>query len=189
MTKILYIALILTIAVSLAASFIVPVQADSEIGGYVKVEPTGVCNRNGLLQVRFSFYLYSSDYGYNKTHVQIPVIPESGYTGAVDASGTATNSAKYQAWENSLPKVWQDTPFYNHFVYADPEISDSELMDIGQQYLKQAYSQWETGQTPHLSNTKVNYPATISSSRLAAINSKIAHLSNTVLRVDNILDR
>ena len=189
MKKFTYVAIIVAVAVCVAASLFMPVNADAERGGYVIVEPTGVCNRNGLLQVRFSFYLYESDYGYDKTHVQIPVMPESGYTGTVDAAGTPTNTAKYQTWENSLPKVWQNTPFHSHFIYVDPEISDSELIGIGQQYLKQAYSQWKTEQTPQLSNIKASYPATVNSSRLAAINAKIAHLAGTVLKLDNGLDR
>ena len=38
---------------------------------YVKVEPTGCCERKGMVQVRFCFFLDPTDYGYEKHHVKI----------------------------------------------------------------------------------------------------------------------
>ena len=49
----------------------------------VKVEPSGCCERKGLVQVRFSMYLEPEDYGYDKHYVQVLIIPEGGYTGKV----------------------------------------------------------------------------------------------------------
>lgn len=54
----------------------------------VKVEPSGCCERKGMVQVRFSFYLDPTDYGYDKHHIEVPVIPEGGYPGKVDEQGS-----------------------------------------------------------------------------------------------------
>ena len=37
----------------------------------VKVEPTGCCERKGLVQIRFCMYLDEGDYGYDIHHVQV----------------------------------------------------------------------------------------------------------------------
>lgn len=38
---------------------------------YVKVEPTGCCERKGMVQVRFGCYLDPDDHGYDVHHVQV----------------------------------------------------------------------------------------------------------------------
>lgn len=35
----------------------------------VKIEPTGCCERKGLMQIRFSFYLEPGEHGYNIHHM------------------------------------------------------------------------------------------------------------------------
>jgi hypothetical protein len=36
---------------------------------YFKINPSGCCERNGMKQVRFSFYLDKGDYGYAIHHI------------------------------------------------------------------------------------------------------------------------
>jgi len=38
---------------------------------FVKVEPSGCCERKGLVQIRFCMYLDPTDYGYEKHHTEI----------------------------------------------------------------------------------------------------------------------
>ena len=109
---------------------------------YVKVESSGVCERKGLVQVRFSFYLDEKDYGYEKHHVRIPIIPEGGYPGKVNEMGAPSDEKDYQKWVNSLPKEWVNNPFHNHFIYVSPETPDDEIMDLGEAYLEEAYIKW-----------------------------------------------
>jgi hypothetical protein len=93
---------------------------------YVKIEPSGVCERKGMVQVRYCMYLESGDYGYDKHYVEVPVIPEGGYPGKVDEMGRPIDSTDYQKWIDGLSKVWQNNPFHNHFVYVEPTATDKE---------------------------------------------------------------
>uniref|UniRef100_A0A6M3KFC0 Uncharacterized protein n=1 Tax=viral metagenome TaxID=1070528 RepID=A0A6M3KFC0_9ZZZZ len=48
---------------------------------FVKIEPSGCCERKGLVQVRFSFYLEDGDYGYERHHVQVSGFSKDTYKG------------------------------------------------------------------------------------------------------------
>lgn len=120
-------------------------------------------------------YLESSDYGYEKHYVQVPVIPEEGYQGKLDDYGDPIDIKVYQEWFNSLPKIWQHNPFHNHFIYIKPEISDKEVMDIGQAFLEEAYIKWSCDERLDLKNPKVEYPISFN---IAEIEDRIQHLKD-----------
>ncbi len=111
---------------------------------FVKVEPSGCCERKGLVQIRFCMYLGESDYGYEKHHILRPIIPPEGYTGEMDGL-SPKDIEDYQNWLDSLPKVWQTNPFHNHFIYVEPEISDEEIMAQMQFHLPNFYAAWCAG--------------------------------------------
>ena len=113
---------------------------------YIKVEPTGCCERKGLVQVRFCMYLDENDYGYEEHHVLVPIIPEEGYTGKVDELGQPVDQKDYDNWHDSLPTEWRTNPFHNHFVQVEPDITDEVLMDIGEAYLNESYIKWATSE-------------------------------------------
>ena len=158
-------------------------------GGYVVVEPSGVCKEKGMVQVRFAMYLYPDDYGYEKHHVQVPVIPAGGYPGKVDKEGSPIDINGYNKWIDSLPKVWQNNPFHNHFILVEPTMSDEEIMNIGETFLREAYDKWSANNQLDLKNAPVSYPVTIDSTRLSAIDSKVQHLKTTSLKRENTLSK
>lgn len=145
---------------------------------YVKVEPSGCCEHKGLVQVRFCLYLDPEDYGYEKHHVQLPVIPEEGYQGEVDKTEVPTNQEDYKKWIDSLPKVWQNNPFHNHFMLVEPDTTDKEIMDIGEAFLNEAYIKWATDSKLDLVNQPVAFPSTVTSERLSAITTKVQSLKS-----------
>lgn len=144
---------------------------------FVRVEPSGCRERKGLVQIRFCMYLDEGDYGYDVHHVQVPVIPEEGYTGKVNEFGTPVDMKHYQEWLDSLPKMWQTNPFHNHFIYVEPEITDETIMDMGQAFLEEAYIKWASNEKLDLKNPTVKFHP----NKPEAIEAKVKHLKETVL--------
>lgn len=147
---------------------------------FVKVEPSGCCERKGMVRIRFCMYLELDDYGYDKHHVQVPVIPEAGYPGKVDSLGQPIDMEDCNKWLDSLPKVWQNNPFHNHFIYAEPDVTDEEIRDIGEAFLHEAYIKWACEQKLDLVNPPTEKP-TVDSARITACEAKVQHLKDTVL--------
>lgn len=148
---------------------------------YVKVEPSGCCERKGLVQIRFCMYLDEGDYGYNAHHVQVPVIPEEGYQGEVDEEGVPKDWKDYQKWIDSLPKIWQTNPFHNHFIYVEPDTTDNEIMDIGEAFLQEAYIKWSRDEKLDLKNPPIKFPEFVNQERRSAVEAKVNHLKETIL--------
>lgn len=146
----------------------------------VKVEPTGCCERKGLVQIRFCFYLEPSDARYNERHIHVPIRPPEGYQGEVDAEGSAVDIKDYNEWRKGWPKIWQNTPFHNHFIYIDPGVTDEEIMDIGEELLKEVYADWSSNKTPNPKNKRVVLPDR-TNSRIEACKTKVQHLKGTLL--------
>lgn len=111
-----------------------------------KIETSGLTVRNGKVQVRFSFYLEPGDPRYEEHHIQAPVIPEGGYPGTKTEDGIPVDRNDYDQWLDSLPKVWQDNPFHNHFEYVDPDTPDAELLKLMRDRLKEFFTIWSKGQ-------------------------------------------
>lgn len=146
-----------------------------------KIEPTGVVERKGLVQIRFSFYLELDDARYDEHHIQVPVIPPEGYLGEVDEMGIPADIDAYDTWIESLPKKWQNNPFHNHFIYVEPETSDDEIMDIGEGFLKEAYNKWASDKKLDLKNKPVKFHDNPSQIKRDAIRAKVKHLKETIL--------
>lgn len=105
---------------------------------FVKIEPTGICERKGLVQIRFCMYLEPGDYGYDVHH---------------------------------------NNPFHNHFIYVEADTPDTEIMDIGQAFLEEAYVKWACDEQLDLKNP----PVTSHTSTLGAIDDKVNHLKERIL--------
>ena len=148
---------------------------------HVKVEPSGCCERKGLVQVRFCMYLDPEDYGYASHHIQMPVIPAEGYPGKVGTFGIPIDRDDYRKWVESLPKAWQNNPFHNHLIYVEPDATDKEIMNIGEAFLHEAYIKWACEQKLDLMNQPSEFPATITSARLSAIGTRVQSLKSTAL--------
>ena len=111
-----------------------------------KIEPTGCTVRKGKVQLRFSFYLEPGDARYEEHHVQVPIIPEEGYPGEVNAEGAPVDQEHYNSWLESLPKKWQDNPFHNHFVYLDADTPDAEIRQLMTESLEEFWGIWANGE-------------------------------------------
>ena len=154
---------------------------------YVRVEPSGCCERKGMVQVRFSMYLEPTDYGYDKHCVQLPVIPEEGYQGKVDEMGEPVDIEDYNKWLDGLPKEWQNNPFHNHFIYVEPDTTDKEILDIGEAFLHECYIKWAqdlslTGaDQPRNNALPFKKPSVIDAARIAACEDKVRYLKVTNL--------
>ena len=147
---------------------------------FVKVEPTGCCERKGMVQVRFCMYLDPGEPGYDKHHIQVPVIPEEGYRGKVDEMGNPIDIEAYKKWLDGLPKAWRNNPFHNHFIYVEPDATDEEIMDSGEAFLQEAYQKWSASKALDLKNKPHATPA-MTGARKTACQAKVQHLKATTL--------
>jgi len=111
-----------------------------------KIEPTGCAVHKGKVQLRLSFYLEPSDPRYEEHHVQVPIIPEGGYPGEVNAGGLPVDQDAYDNWLESLPKEWRDNPFHNHFVFVDADVTDAEIKQLLAESLEEFYGIWARGE-------------------------------------------
>ncbi len=92
-----------------------------------KFNPIGTHVHKGFLKVRIDLYPGIGDKTYSIHHVQVPVIPPEGYQGAVDARGSPVDQVDYDAWFDSLPKVWHLNPCLCHFISVDESITRQDL--------------------------------------------------------------
>jgi len=76
----------------------------------------------------------------------VPVLPEEGYPGKVDKDGNPKDMDDYNTWIESLPKVWQNNSFHNHFVYVDPDITDAEIVLLLRDSLDEFGAIWSSGE-------------------------------------------
>lgn len=97
---------------------------------YIKVEPSGCCERHGLVQIRLAMYLEPDDYAYERHHVQVPERPL-----------TEEERADPKLAE-LVPNVWQNNPFHNHFIYGEPDITDDEIKAQMAFHLPNFYEAW-----------------------------------------------
>lgn len=111
-----------------------------------KIEPTGISVRHGKVQLRIALYLEPGDARYDEHYVQVPVVPPEGYPGEVDAEGNPTDWDAFNAWEASLPKVWQNNPFHNHFVRVPANVPDVAIFGLLRQHLREFYDIWSRGE-------------------------------------------
>ncbi len=135
----------------------------------VKVEPTGICERKGLVQVRFCMYLEPGDYGYEKHHIRVPERP------------LTEEERDNSILADLVPKVWQNSPFHNHFIYVEPETPDNEIKDIGEAHLHEAYIEWACEQKVEPMNPTVVFHESINNARQKAIGMKVSHLKEAKL--------
>ena len=98
----------------------------------VKFNPSGTHIHKGFLKVRIDLYPEPTDKTYAIHHIQVPVIPEKGYQGEVDAEGSPVDQNDYNNWIDSLPRVWQLNPCLCHFVKidADTPLDDTLIRQV-----------------------------------------------------------
>jgi hypothetical protein len=134
---------------------------------YFTVNPTGCGERKGFVEVRYDLYLEPGDHGYAEHYVQIPVWPDGGYPGNVNADGSPVREENYAGWHASLPRAWQNNPFCGHFVQMNPDVTDEEILVTGEEVLNMAYENWQDGDIRKNKNPPVNLMDTVFYRRIA----------------------
>jgi len=125
---------------------------------YAVIEPSGCGIVKDVAKLRVDLFLNETDPHYDKHYVFVPVIPEGGYPGAVDAEGTPKNQADYDAWLESLPHIWQNNPFHSHKIWLpDAGASDNYINEQIERTLNYFYAFhqhcWDTS-VPFIENWK-----------------------------------
>jgi hypothetical protein len=114
---------------------------------YAVVNPSGTCERHGLIQVRLDFCLEPGDARYDDPRFY--VIDEAskafkrGYEGK-DELGLPVDAEAYKAWRDSLPRVWlAERTFHHHMVYLDPyTLRDEQIEQAIALHLPNFYKAW-----------------------------------------------
>lgn len=127
---------------------------------YFKINKTGCHEYKGLVAVRFDLYLEENDDRYNEHHVQVPVIPDAGYPGDKNEAGIPVDMEDYKAWYDALPLVWQNNPFCCHFCQFESNVTDEEILYVGELALAFQYINWSVNQNLHI---PINQPVVFSS--------------------------
>jgi hypothetical protein len=112
---------------------------------FAKIEPSGCCVRKGTVQIRICFYLEPTDFGYDIHHIQVPDFTGQVYSGEVGTLGNPVVPIAYQAWVDTLPKVWQVNPFHNHFIYVAADAQKNDIKQAMKDYLKEFWDIWSSG--------------------------------------------
>ncbi len=116
---------------------------------YSVINKTGCCERKGNVQVRLDFYLEPEDPRYNELYLELVDTKSSeylaGYKGKVDKQGNPIDQADYDKWYDSLPKVWQNTPFHSHFLYFDPDVTGEDIKAEMDFHLPNFYKAFQDG--------------------------------------------
>lgn len=109
--------------------------------------------RKGMLRVLFSFYLDKGEARFNEHEA---IHPETG-----------------------LKIV---NPFHNHFAYVEPDITNEELLNMGESLLQEAYSRWAVHGNMNIKNNKVKFPAIVSTARKRSIENRAKALISSERR-------
>ena len=96
---------------------------------YTVLEKSGCGIHKGRVKLRIDLFMNPDDPHYEKRYVYVPVFPEEGYPGKVDALGEALDQKDYHAWVLSLPHIWQNNPFHAHFIYPYLDASDNYIKE------------------------------------------------------------
>jgi hypothetical protein len=99
-------------------------------------EPTGTHVHKDILKARFDLYPDKGEKSYAQNYVYVPVFPEGGYPGKVDAEGNPVNQKAYDKWEASLPHIWQLNPCLSVFVRIDQNITKQLMTEFVQDIWK-----------------------------------------------------
>lgn len=150
----------------------------------VRIEPSGVIERKGLVQIRFCFYLEPGDARYDEHHIQMPIIPPEGYPGDVDDMGRPLDIVAYKAWREGLPKKWQNNPFHNHFVLVEHNIPDGRIRKLMRDFLKEFYEMWSKGDKVTCHRELVGW-GDMSSENIGKCKEKVLDIKNRALAFEH----
>jgi hypothetical protein len=125
--------------------------------GYFKINKTGCSEHKGLCEVRFDLYLSRTDEGNEEHYVTVPVFPEGGYSGEKNEIGIPIDMEAYNNWVASLPTETRNNPFCCHFCQFEPDVTDEEILFVGELALDMAMKNWPTRELAKNQNLPVNF--------------------------------
>ncbi len=128
---------------------------------FFKIEKTGCNVRKGLLQVRYDLFWDEKNPEYQL--VEEKIYPEESYQG---------DEKDYQAWLDSLPTQLVNLPFCSHFVFFEPNVTDEEILFVGELALDMAEKNYRAGDVTKNQNMKFEWEpawAAESARRLEAV--------------------
>lgn len=98
---------------------------------YAVINKSGCVVRKGNVQLRLDFYLEPTDPRYDDRHLyQVDTTSAeylAGYSGELNTDTSFVNQAAYELWKESLPHIWQNTPFHSHFLYLNPNFTEDDI--------------------------------------------------------------
>lgn len=98
---------------------------------YAALNKSGCEERKGNVKVRLDFYLDATDPRYDERYLYLVDVTSAeylaGYPGKVDEFGNPIDQEDYDNWIESLPHIWENTPFHSHFVYFDADVTIDDI--------------------------------------------------------------
>lgn len=120
---------------------------------YVKIENSGCCERKGMMQVRFDFCLEEGD----------------------------PRHEEFRPSDKNGDPIGEESCFHTHFVYVDPEITDEELLAMGEKILQDASSRFKNEQSMNIQNKPVAFNLAASESRKKVIVDRVNQIKGKAL--------
>lgn len=97
----------------------------------VAVNKSGCEVRKGNVKVRLDFFLDPTDPRYDERYLYLVDVTSAeylaGYLGELDKDGLPVDAQDYLDWVESLPHIWENTPFHSHFVYFDADLTKEDI--------------------------------------------------------------
>lgn len=114
---------------------------------YAVVNKSGCGVHKGNCQIRLDFYLESEAPRYNERYLYLVDVTSvkylTGYLGKVDEEGNPINQEDYDNWWESLPRVWENTPFHSHFVYLSADFTQEDIKREIETHLANFYTAFQ----------------------------------------------
>lgn len=124
---------------------------------YFKIEKSGCNVRKGLVEIRYDLYLDEKDYNFEAHYVDVP--NTSLFTGEMYTQD-GERTKEYTKWLETAPKIKQHNPFCCHFCQFNPDVTDEEILYVGELALDMAYKNWCKDNLRLNKNLPVKFDAT-----------------------------
>ena len=156
---------------------------------YIKIEPTGCGIFKGWIKVKLCFYLEPTDPRYSEYYIfaidETSQKFKDGYTGAVSADGIPINQADYDTWANSLPHIWRNDAFHNHFLLVNFDTPLTDIVKYAKDFLSEFFDGWKAGldgnQVWHSKPRPIPVAKTLTSEQLTLSNQKLSRIKAMVI--------
>jgi len=118
---------------------------------FFKIEKSGCNVRKGLVEVRYDLFLEEDDYNFTEHYIDVPDL--SKFDGK-------RPSEEFDKWLETAPTIKQHNPFCCHFCQFNPDVTDEEILYVGELALDMAYKNWRKDNLHLNKNQKVKFDLT-----------------------------